>query len=270
MSSNHWNKKVTLYPIEHIKKIHFLNFSLATTWHLNPLMTWIHCIPHPIIHINIVFLQSICNAMVVLVLNMCVINSIIKCKGGVISDIKLPESGNLSNMIHLYAVMMSDAKKKRNLTRMAEHSRIHVVTDWMLSIPCPILVTTCYRWRLRQCYNHIDFKHIYNRAFSQENLTLFLIFFRLTWQYSLTWHECSRTTRRLFGSTTRVTRVNLTDMRNINNPALQAERFVLLSDTQAPLSPSNWSALYRRSRLASHELNIPQGQQRTAGSRGGR
>ena len=36
--------------------------------------------------------------------------------------------------------------------------------------------------------------------------------------------------RRLFGSTTRVTRVSLTDMRNINNPALQAERFVLLSD----------------------------------------
>ena len=35
---------------------------------------------------------------------------------------------------------------------------------------------------------------------------------------------------RLFGSTTRVTRVSLTDMRNINNPALQAERFVLLSD----------------------------------------
>ena len=26
---------------------------------------------------------------------------------------------------------------------------------------------------------------------------------------------------------------------------------------QASLSPSNWSALYRRSRLASHELNIP-------------
>ena len=37
-------------------------------------------------------------------------------------------------------------------------------------------------------------------------------------------------TMRLFGSTTRVTRVSLTDMRNINNPALQAERFVLLSD----------------------------------------
>ena len=36
--------------------------------------------------------------------------------------------------------------------------------------------------------------------------------------------------RRLFGSTTRVTRVSLTDMRNINNPALQAERFVLLSN----------------------------------------
>ena len=35
---------------------------------------------------------------------------------------------------------------------------------------------------------------------------------------------------RLFGSTTRVTRVILTDMRNINNPALQAERFVLFSD----------------------------------------
>ena len=34
---------------------------------------------------------------------------------------------------------------------------------------------------------------------------------------------------RLFGSTTRVTWVSLTDMRNINNPALQAERFVLLS-----------------------------------------
>ena len=36
--------------------------------------------------------------------------------------------------------------------------------------------------------------------------------------------------RRLFGSTTRVTRVSLTDMRNINNPALQAERLVLLPD----------------------------------------
>ena len=36
--------------------------------------------------------------------------------------------------------------------------------------------------------------------------------------------------KRLFGSTTRVTRVSLTDMRNINNPALQAERFVLLSN----------------------------------------
>ena len=35
---------------------------------------------------------------------------------------------------------------------------------------------------------------------------------------------------RLFGSTTRVTRVSLTDMRNIYNPALQAERFVLMSD----------------------------------------
>ena len=35
---------------------------------------------------------------------------------------------------------------------------------------------------------------------------------------------------RVFGSTTRVTRVSLTDMRNINNPALQAERLVLLSD----------------------------------------
>ena len=37
-------------------------------------------------------------------------------------------------------------------------------------------------------------------------------------------------TMRLFGSTTRVTRVSLTNMRNINNPALQGERFVLLSD----------------------------------------
>ena len=34
----------------------------------------------------------------------------------------------------------------------------------------------------------------------------------------------------LFGSRTPVTRVSLTDMRNINNPALQAERLVLLSD----------------------------------------
>ena len=42
-------------------------------------------------------------------------------------------------------------------------------------------------------------------------------------------HEMRRS-KRLFGSTTRVTRVSLTDMRNINNPALQAERFVLLSD----------------------------------------
>ena len=41
-------------------------------------------------------------------------------------------------------------------------------------------------------------------------------------------------------------------------------------EPQAPLSPSNCSALYRRSRLASHELNTPQGQQRTAGVRGGR
>ena len=37
-------------------------------------------------------------------------------------------------------------------------------------------------------------------------------------------------TLRLFGSTTPVTRVSLTDMRNINNPALQAERLVLLPD----------------------------------------
>ena len=29
------------------------------------------------------------------------------------------------------------------------------------------------------------------------------------------------------------------------------------SEPQAPLSPSNWSVLYRRSRLASHELNTP-------------
>ena len=42
------------------------------------------------------------------------------------------------------------------------------------------------------------------------------------------------------------------------------------SCTQAPLSPSYWSALYRWSRLASLELNTPQGQQRTAGVRGGR
>ena len=42
-----------------------------------------------------------------------------------------------------------------------------------------------------------------------------------------------------------------------------------LNKPQAPLSPSNWSALYRRSRLASHELNTPQGQQRTAGARVG-
>ena len=37
-------------------------------------------------------------------------------------------------------------------------------------------------------------------------------------------------TMRLFGSTTRVTQVSLTDTRNINSHALQAERFVLLSD----------------------------------------
>ena len=37
-------------------------------------------------------------------------------------------------------------------------------------------------------------------------------------------------TLRLFGSTTRVTRVSLTDTRNINNRALQAERLVLLFD----------------------------------------
>ena len=35
---------------------------------------------------------------------------------------------------------------------------------------------------------------------------------------------------RVVGKTTWVTRVSLTDMRNINNPALQAERLVLLSD----------------------------------------
>ena len=34
---------------------------------------------------------------------------------------------------------------------------------------------------------------------------------------------------------TRVTRVSLTDMRNINNPALQAERLVLLSDNKSNL-----------------------------------
>ena len=43
-----------------------------------------------------------------------------------------------------------------------------------------------------------------------------------------------------------------------------------LLGSQAPLTPSNWSALYRRSWLASHELNTPQGQQRTSGVRGGR
>ena len=43
---------------------------------------------------------------------------------------------------------------------------------------------------------------------------------------------------RLFGSTTRVTRVSMTDMRNINNPALQAERFVLLSDKSNSDAPS--------------------------------
>ena len=36
-------------------------------------------------------------------------------------------------------------------------------------------------------------------------------------------------TLRVFGSTTRVTRVSLTDMHNINNPDLQVERLVLLS-----------------------------------------
>ena len=41
---------------------------------------------------------------------------------------------------------------------------------------------------------------------------------------------CHQIILRLFGSTTRVTRVSMTDMCNINNPALQAERFVLLSD----------------------------------------
>ena len=48
------------------------------------------------------------------------------------------------------------------------------------------------------------------------------------------------------------------------------EHSVRYDKAQAPLSPSNWSALYPRSRLASHELNIPQGQQRTAGVRDGR
>ena len=43
-------------------------------------------------------------------------------------------------------------------------------------------------------------------------------------------HRFVKYLMRLFGSTTRVTRVSLTDMRNINNPALQAERFVLLFD----------------------------------------
>ena len=47
----------------------------------------------------------------------------------------------------------------------------------------------------------------------------------VNWKWSHSWYIW-----RLFGSTTRVTRVSLTDMRNINNPALQAERFVLLSD----------------------------------------
>ena len=40
-------------------------------------------------------------------------------------------------------------------------------------------------------------------------------------------NQINITTLRLFGSTTRVTRVSLTDMRNFNNSALQAERFVL-------------------------------------------
>ena len=56
------------------------------------------------------------------------------------------------------------------------------------------------------------------------------------------WHSCASAlsgwvlyrqlelTKRVFGSKTRVKRVSLTDMRNINNPALQAERLVLLSD----------------------------------------
>ena len=35
---------------------------------------------------------------------------------------------------------------------------------------------------------------------------------------------------RVIDSTTRVTPVSLTDLRNINNPALQAERLVLLSN----------------------------------------
>ena len=57
---------------------------------------------------------------------------------------------------------------------------------------------------------------------------------------------------------------------HICGKAYRSARYCTMSCSQAPLSPSNWSALYRRSRLASHELNIPQGQQRTAGSRGGR
>ena len=45
-------------------------------------------------------------------------------------------------------------------------------------------------------------------------------------------HQMSKTRyiMRVFGSTTRVARVSLTDMRNTNNPTLQVERLVLLSD----------------------------------------
>ena len=55
---------------------------------------------------------------------------------------------------------------------------------------------------------------------------------------------------RLFGSTTRVTRVSLTDMRNTNNPALQAERFVLfvfiVRQEQPVLSGTHWSSFAHR------------------------
>ena len=82
-------------------------------------------------------------------------------------------------------------------------------------------------------------------------------------------------TQRLFGSTTGVTRVSLTDMRNINNPALQAGRFVLfptratcfIRDTlvfvRAPSDVSSFvlTAIHNENRELSH--TTPEAAKRT-------
>ena len=82
-------------------------------------------------------------------------------------------------------------------------------------------------------------------------------------------------TVKLFGRTTRVTRVSLTDMRNINSPALQAERFVLLSDksnrfirdtlvfVRAPSDVSNFVLMAISNENTELSLTTPEAAERT-------